>query len=110
MIFILFLLLSFFNSNPPDTYQTPMHIKVADSIQEVVGDRLAERHKMKLIGQSGALFRTINELGFRFQAVGPKTKEELREILIDSAEELVNAVNQIPHPISILSLNKLQFR
>ncbi len=94
MIFILFLLLSFFNSNPPDTYQTPMHIKVADSIQEAVGDRLAARHKMKLIGQSGALFGTINELGFRFQITGPKTKEELREILVDCTEELVNAVNQ----------------
>ncbi len=90
----LILLLSFSNFNPPDTYQTPMHIKVADSIQEAVGARLAERHKMKLIGQTGALFDAINELGFRFQITGPKTKKELREILVDCTEELVNAVNQ----------------
>jgi len=94
MSLILILMFSFFNSNPPDTYQTPMHIKVADSIQEAVGDRLAARHKMKLIGQSGALFDAINELGFRFQVTGPKTKDELRGILVDCTEELVNAVNQ----------------
>jgi len=94
MYLSLILLLSFSSFNPPYNYQPPMHIQVADSIQEVVGDRLEKRHKMENIGQCGALFDKINSLGFRFQITGPKTKEELREILIDCAEELVNAVNQ----------------
>ena len=94
MCLFLILILSFFNFNPPYAYQPPMHIKFADSIQEVVGERLEKRHQMENIGQCGALFDKINSLGFRFQATGPKTKEELREILIDCAEDLVNAVNR----------------
>ncbi len=94
MSIILILMFSLFNSNPPDTYRHPEHIKVAHAIQNEVGDRLEKRHKMENIGQCGALFDKINGLGFRFQAIGPKTKEELRGILVDCTEELVNAVNQ----------------
>ena len=93
MSVIFILMFGFFNFYP-DTYQHPEYIKVADAIRSEVGDRLEVRHKMTIVAEYGALFDKINELGFRFQATGPKTKEELREILIDCTEELVNAVNQ----------------
>lgn len=88
-LFLLFNLFDFFSPS-----QKPEHVKVADAIRVEVGDRLEKKHHIRIVGDYAALFDKINELGFRFQAVGPLTKDQLREILVDCVEDLVRTVNE----------------
>ncbi|HEV8052733.1 MAG TPA: hypothetical protein VGP47_09570 [Parachlamydiaceae bacterium] len=66
---------------------------MASKIRGATAHKLAKRYNMRISGITGGMADCVNLLGLDFQIQGPLSKEQLRRILIDSVQELLNAVN-----------------
>lgn len=89
LIFIspLFFSFSFFKSNPRD------YADIAREIRAKVGEKLAKKHQMDLIGVGGGMMGSVYMLGLSFQIHHPMERNEARARIVDCVEELLAAVN-----------------
>jgi hypothetical protein len=69
------------------------YVVIAQKIRADMAKKLSKRHNMEVIGVTGGLAGRVNVLGLSFEIIGPLTKEQLREILIDCVEEFMTAIN-----------------
>lgn len=96
---ILMILTSFFNQTHlvanvmRNNYSSPEYVVISEKILSDIAITLSKRHKMSFFGDVGGMARCVNLLGLVFQIPGPLSKNQLREILIDCVEELLNAIN-----------------
>ncbi len=74
-------------------YIPPKYVVLAQEIRYEVAIRLAKKFQMVPIGEGGALCDCVKELFLAFNIQGPLSKDELRNILVDSVEEFIVAVN-----------------
>lgn len=72
---------------------TPKYVPMAQKLRSEISDRIAKKYCMSLIGMEGGMSRHVNLLGAVFEIVGPKTKEELRSLLVASVEEFLQTMN-----------------
>lgn len=82
-----FLSFSFFKTKPRN------HADMAREIRSVVGNKLAKKHKMDVIGVSGGMMGSVYIIGLRFQIHHPMDRNEARERIVDCVEEMLAAVN-----------------
>jgi hypothetical protein len=89
-IFIVVLTSSFlfFNSKTRD------YEDIANEIRAQAGKKLAEKHKMAVVGISGGMMESVNLIGISFQTYRAIDRNEIRYILIDCVEELLKAINE----------------
>jgi hypothetical protein len=74
-------------------YVPARYIVISDEITNKTATILSKRHNMNLLGTGGGLADCVNILSLSFQIIGPKEKEELREILVDSVETFLLFLN-----------------
>ncbi len=74
-------------------YIPARYVVISDEITNKTAKILSKRHKMNFLGAGGGLAGCVNILSLSFQIIGPKEKEELREILIDSVETFLSFLN-----------------
>ncbi len=87
-IFLLLLLLSscFENQNE--------YMRYANRVTNEVINILIQRHNLEAIQFGGGSMREcIQDLSLTFEIERPKTKEELRRIMVDSLETFLNVIN-----------------
>lgn len=78
---------SFFKSKPRD------YEDIANEISAKVAKKLSKRHQMNLIGEGGGMMGSIYMIALSFQIDHPLDRNEARERIIDSVEELLTAIN-----------------
>jgi hypothetical protein len=74
-------------------YVPPRYVVLAEEIQYEVAIKLAKKFQMVPIGEGGALCNCVNRLFLAFNIRGPLSKDQLQNILVDSVEEFIVAVN-----------------
>lgn len=74
-------------------YMPPPYIAIADEITNDVAKTLCQKYSMRVVGIKGGMAGAVNVVGLHFQIQGPLTQERLREILIDSEEKFLTAIN-----------------
>ncbi len=87
LIAILSMSFSFFKSKPRD------YADIAREIRSNVGKKLSKKHRMNLIGVGGGMMGSVYMIGLSFQVRHPLERNEVRYLIVDCAEELINAVN-----------------
>lgn len=83
-----------YGCNSNSKHISPPYVEMASKIRSEIAQKLAKRYNMKIFGIGGGMADCVNFLGLDFQIRGPLTKEQLRRILIDSVQELLNAINE----------------
>src|SRR5690606_25696034 len=71
----------------------PQYVTLAQELRAEIITRISKKHKMRVVGIDGGLAGTINLLGVDLQAVGPLSKEKIREALVDCVEEFITTIN-----------------
>lgn len=87
LIAILTMSFSFFKSKPRD------YADIAREIRGNVGKKLSNKYGMGLIGVGGGMMGSVYMIGLSFQVRHPLEQEEARYLIVNCAEELINAVN-----------------
>ncbi len=88
LFFLLILLSSCFENQQHKSQQHACKMR-----NEVISI-LTKRHKMESTELScGGMFDCVQDLSLTFEIEGPKTKEELRRIMVDSLETFLKAIN-----------------
>ncbi len=87
LIAVLSMSFSFFKSKPRD------YADIAREIRGNVGKKLSKKHRMNLIGVGGGMMGSVYMIGLSFQVRHPLEQNEVRYLIVDCAEELINAVN-----------------
>lgn len=79
------------------SYVPARYIVQADQIRDEIETRLVERYmkyQLSVIGDVGGMAGgRVNTLGLRLRVIGPLSKDELREILVESVEMFLDALN-----------------
>ncbi len=89
LLFLLLILLSSCFEN--QHYKSKQY---ACKVRNNVINILTNRHEMESTEFSGGgMFDCIQDLSLTFEIEGPKNKEELRRIMVDSLETFLNAIN-----------------
>lgn len=78
---------SLFTSKPRD------YADIARDIRAKVGNKLAKKHHMDLIGIGGGMMKSVYMIGLSFQIRHPLDRNEARERIIDCVEELLTTIN-----------------
>jgi hypothetical protein len=93
-ICLIFFLIVGFNLFKNSDYQTPKSEQAVNKILNQTANILKHRYNMKPIATNVAMPGGIVKLlGLDFQLLGPLEKEKIRNILIDSAQELLKNIN-----------------
>lgn len=69
------------------------YVSTAQELRNRIGSELADKYHMHLIGIGGGMADKVNVLYLSYQMQGPRSKEELRGILVDCVETLLKAFN-----------------
>lgn len=74
-------------------YVPAEYVLIAQKTRADSAEKLANRHRMVVIGMTGGLADCVNTLGASFEIQGPLTIEKIRELLIDCVQEFLVNIN-----------------
>lgn len=89
----IFLLMLALHLSPTLYHKEPLYVELATQVQNEVVKRITSKHEVQVVGDYGALFDKVNELGVRLEMKGPVSKDELRYIVIDCIQEYLFYIN-----------------
>lgn len=94
LIFILvFYSCSNSEKNPLDQHVSPQYVVLATKLRSEVANKLSKEFHMTPVGEGGSFYDCVREIFLAFEIQGPLTKDQLRNVLVNSVEELRSAVN-----------------
>lgn len=79
--------------NLENKYIPARYVVLAEEINCKMAKKYAEQYAMTIVCDRAGLMHKVNLLGFDFQIRGPLSQEQLRKILIDCVEDLLNELN-----------------
>lgn len=92
--FLIFSLINLSFIMPRNHVEMPENERIVNETICKIAASLQKKYKMQPIGTSISMpDGIVKELGIDFQIIGPLTREELRKILVDCAQELLSVVN-----------------
>ncbi len=94
-LFLLIIILFTFNSSCSS--YTSDKVFYAGKIRKQVATKLAKKFSMKPNCFGGSMIDKITMLNIGFEIYRPLTQDEARQIIVESVNELVNAVNENEH-------------
>lgn len=88
VIFIFFLCMSCVSNN-----DIPWYERRANAIIGKVGNKLARKYNMKLIGTGGGMIDSVKLMTLAFNINKPLNREESRKVILDCASEFLHEIN-----------------
>ena len=93
VITLFFIILVFGTCNAMDSEKTPLYVQKADKIIDQFCKDMYKQHKLAVYSTGGGFMDNINKITLGFELNGQRSQEELRELLIEIANNFLERLN-----------------